>query len=468
MRVFFALLISLTATCWAYSTTTIISGNDSRYAGKEIVFLENTDPFTGKEHELGSAIVDSNGVFSIELDIIETKYIFSFQGNKKLHLFVEPGMKYNIILPEYVEYTQSDKLNPFFKYVEVHLATETFKEKDLNIQIRMFLDAYLPYFNKHIENAFTGFDFSQLDQDIEKMEKPFTKSKNKYFNEFRDYKYGMLRFLAYQHKSKFISNEYFKDRPVLINNPAYLDLFNKVYTGYFSHFVRADKENKLVNALSKEKTFTSLSNALSGDEVLQPNELLNLVALKCLYEEFYDDNYSRNSMLEVLKSFLTGDAPEYQKKIARNIIDEVTRLLVGFEPPKFELYDVDSNLVSIENYRGKFVYLNFCSCFSYSCLNEFAQLQLLYEKHKEYLEIVSIVIDDDVQVMKDFVQRSGYTWTFLHFGNQPTILKEYDIRIFPTYYLIDNEGKLVQSPAATPNEAFEGRLFKELRAKGIL
>jgi thioredoxin-related protein len=95
-------------------------------------------------------------------------------------------------------------------------------------------------------------------------------------------------------------------------------------------------------------------------------------------------------------------------------------------------------------------------------------LQKLYEKHNKYLEIVTIIVDEDVELMKDFVNRSGYSWTFLHFDMQPEILQEYDVRTFPTYFLIDNQGKLAMSPAPSPAEEFEGRLFKELRAKGVL
>lgn len=446
----------------------IITGTHSAYANKEIVFLHYADPFTGMEEVVTKTTFDSTGTFSVNIETGETKYIYACLGNKKVYLYIEPGKEYNVILPEFVALTQADKLNPFFKHIDVHLATKVFDQKELNVQIRMFMDAYQPYFNKHIEKVFTDIDFAQLDKDIEKMNKPFSKSANEFFNNFREYKYGMLRFLAYQHKSKAISDQYFKGREVLYYNPAYTDLFNEVYQKYFMHFSRADKEKKLANALSNEKTFDALRDALAIDEVLQPDELINLVALKCLHDEFYDDNYSRGAMLEVLNTFIDSQAPQIQIEYAQNIIQKVTRLLVGYLPPEFKLYDIDSNLVTLEKYKGKFVYLNFCSCFSYSCLNEFTQLQQLFEKHNKYLEIVSIVIDDDVQVMKDFVTRSGYSWTFLHFGNQPGILKEYDVRIFPTYYLIDHEGKLAMSPAVTPNEAFEGRLFKELRAKGIL
>jgi hypothetical protein len=56
----------------------------------------------------------------------------------------------------------------------------------------------------------------------------------------------------------------------------------------------------------------------------------------------------------------------------------------------------------------------------------------------------------------------------LHYGNQSSIIREYDIRAFPTYYLIDRNGKLAISPAPSPAEEFEARFFKLLREKGDL
>ena len=156
------------------------------------------------------------------------------------------------------------------------------------------------------------------------------------------------------------------------------------------------------------------------------------------------------------------------KEIAVSIRNKVTRLLVGFEPPEFELYDQDSNLVSLEDFRGKYVYLNFCSCFSYTCMNEFKLLAALYEKHGDILEIVTVIFDNDPDVISSFLERSQYQWKFLHYANQSAIIRDYDIRAFPTYYLIDREGKLAISPAPGPGEEFEAHLFKLLRSRGEL
>lgn len=445
-----------------------ISGTDTNYAGMEIIWLHSADPITGTETEISRAVVGTDGKFVFDLPVSEITYLFAYLGTDKVFLFVEPEKHYEVVLPLLRPKTRSDKLNPFFRYTEAHLGIINAKSDDLNIQIRMFDDGFYPFYLKHSEKVFSNdVEFLQLDKDIEQLDKPFAKSTHPFFNDYRHYKYGMLRFVAYQHKSKSISDAYFKNQPFLANNPAYIELFNLVYDSYFDYFSRTE-EGKLLAPAIQSKSYSAVIEVLEKDEVLQPAVLLNMVLLKSLHSEFYDDNFSRSGMLILLDSLIVLTDNETIKFTARQVYNKVTRLMAGYTPPAFALYDTDSNLVTLEKWKGKFVYLNFCSCFSYTCLNEFVMLQNLYNKHQQYLEIVTIVIDDDVQVVKDFLNRSGYQWTFLHFDNQPDILQQYDVRAFPTYYLVDNEGKLSISPAPAPADEFEGRLFKILQAKGIL
>jgi thiol-disulfide isomerase/thioredoxin len=152
--------------------------------------------------------------------------------------------------------------------------------------------------------------------------------------------------------------------------------------------------------------------------------------------------------------------------IAENIRQKVTRLLPGFVPSPFELYTVNDELVSLSKFEGKYVYLNFCTTTSYSCLQEFPLLEKIYEKYKDKLEIVTIAVDTDINDLKHFLGQNKYKWTFLHYGNKPDIVKDFDIRAYPTYFLVGPDKRLVISPAQSPNENFEQLFFKLLRSKG--
>ncbi|MBN1951419.1 MAG: TlpA family protein disulfide reductase [Bacteroidales bacterium] len=445
----------------------ILSGEAPDYAGTDIVFLKYSDQISGSESVVSKVQVLADGTFSATFHLDRTEYVFSYLGVYKVYLYAEPGSSYHVLLPPREDKEPGDFLNPYFEPVLVHLATAEYQKDELNTLIRMFDDAFLPYYNKHIVAIAKQADFTDLNNNIEQMEKPFSKGGNDYFNNYRLYKYALLRHLAYQQRSRYISDEYFKGRDILVNNTSYMELFNQVYDKYFHYFSRTEQGSYLGKAIQSQ-SFDSLRMVLASDEVLGSGNLPDLVLLKSLHDEFYDDNYSRSSLLVILDDYIEHCPVEDLKTYALSIRNKVTRLLAGFSPPSFALYDRDSNLLTLEDLHGKYVYLNFCSCFSYSCMNEFKLLENLYEKHHELLEIVTVIIDNDPDVINSFLQRSNYKWKFLHYGNQSTIIREYDVRAFPSYYLIDSEGKLAISPAPSPGEDFEAHLFKLLRSRGEL
>jgi len=234
-------------------TNVRIFGQDTSYAAVNIEFLRYSDQITNTEVVLNKCTVADDGSFNIQFQMEETTFVFAYIGIYKVHLYATPESSYKIILPQRQDKEPQDFLNPYFSPVIVHLATENFYEDELNMQIRMFNDAFLPYYNKHIMAIREKDDFEQLDKDIARMEKPFSSSGNDFFNNYRKYRYGLLRHLAYQQKSKSISDEYFKDQPILINNPAYMELFNRVYDNYFQHFSRTAEGKDLGNIISSQK-----------------------------------------------------------------------------------------------------------------------------------------------------------------------------------------------------------------------
>jgi peroxiredoxin len=459
-----SLLVIITGRIYAANEVTI-TGRDTSYAGEVIVFNKYSDRLTNSEIELSKCTVGKDGSFMLSFRIDEITFIYANIGAYKVHLYAEPGKTYEIVLPQKQDKTSEDFLNPYYDPTVVHLGTVQYDENELNILIRMFNDAFQPYYNKHIIDVREKNDFSQLDKDIARLDKPFSSSNNRFFNDYRKYRYGLLRYLAYQQKSKSISDEYFKEQPVLYNNPAYMELFSQVYDKYFYHFSQTAVGKQLGNNITTSD-LSGLRKTLASDDVIGKYELLNLVILKGLYDEFYDDNYSRSALLAIVDSFITGEQNPHLKQIAQSIRKQTTRLLVGYEPPEFELYDRDSNLVSLKNFKGKYVYLNFCSCYSYTCLNEFSMLSMLNQKYSDRLEIITVIVDNDVNVLNSYLSRSKYNWKFLYYGHQSFIIQDYDIRAFPTYYLIDPEGKLAISPAPSPGEEFEARFFAILRSRG--
>jgi len=389
-----------------FSRQVDITGIAPSYAGTEIDFYTYENYVSMSEEKLASCTVDSTGNFSVHFDLTDTRKVFSHLGIYMAYFYAEPGHSYSLVLPEREDKTMSQKLNPYFQETPYHLGLENTNQQELNFQIVMFNDYYEPYYNKFAYNINSRSSKAEIDSMLNIFEKPFLKSSNEFFSNYRRYKIGLLKNVAFQQQSRSISSEYFANQPVLYDNPAYMELFNLTYKEYFRHFGRTDYGKKIYTDIDEKKCFHCLDESLAQDDVLTDDTLREFVILKNLYDEFYKDQFSRSAMLDILDTLIMDTPIPRHRGIGETIRDKVTKLLVGHAPPAFSLYNRDSTLVSLSDFKGQYVYLNFCICLTYSCIKEFEQLKILNKQHGDKLKIVTITFDENFSSMVNFLKKN--------------------------------------------------------------
>lgn len=448
-----------------HSQTAVVKGVAAEYAGAELVFNRYTDYISYTEVEAGRAMIGEDGRFEIKMEVDNITFVFSSIGVYRAYLFIQPGKIHHIVLPEKRDKTTTEKINPFFEEIYVHLAVENEDETGINQLISRFDFEYDNLFTEVLRGTVDVSSSGTLDSLINELEMNFEeKSGNDFFDAYRTYRYGFLRHVSMQKRSRSISDGLFLNRPVLYNNPAYMELFNQIYTKYFLFFGRTREGRRIYDDIGKYQSLSRLKKTLSSDDVLKDETLQEFVILKGLHDGFYSADFSRKNLLTILDSLALQTRTPQHALIATNIRTKVTRLMVGYEPPAFSLKDKDGNVITLKDFKGRYVYLNFCTPASYSCLSEFENLKWLADKHRDYLEIVTILIDENYESMQEFLKIRPYKWTFLFYGDQPGVAKDYDVRTFPTYYLVDRNGRLILSPAPSPSENFENSLFRIMRA----
>jgi peroxiredoxin len=446
----------------------IITGRAKSYAATKLEFTRIADWITGGEEMVGACVVSDSGVFRMSFNLSSTQQILLHLGVYLGYFYAEPGKTYELVLPEKVDKKPEDQLNPYFKPEEIHLGLINFNQDELNMRIMMFEDAYVPYYEKHVSHIYSKMDIQKLETDIQNMEAPFQKHPGEFFTEFRRYRYGMLKLFANQQKVQSLSDEFFNNQPVLYHNPAYADLFNQVYGKYFVFYGRSEQGRQIYNDINQLGSYTALLATLSKNTNFSNDTLKELIILKQVHDEFYSNQFSRKGLLSILDTLMLKTQIPVHRQIGTSIKQKITQLLAGYEPPAFELIDTDGNIIRLEDFKGKYVYLNFCTCQSYTCLNEFNSLAVLNAKYAGKLILLTIATDPMDEVLRQFLAKNKYSWKFLLYDRQPDVLKEYDIRAFPTYFLIGPDGKLILSPAPSPSEDFESKLFEVMKARGDL
>ncbi len=115
---------------------------------------------------------------------------------------------------------------------------------------------------------------------------------------------------------------------------------------------------------------------------------------------------------------------------------------VGDVAPNFTLTTLDGKQVSLSDYRGKPVMLNFWYATCPGCLAEIPGMQQFYASQRaagKDLVILGINSVDDAQSARQFVQQEGMTYAIV-MDNGGQVATLYSLTATPTSYFIDRQG----------------------------
>ena len=117
--------------------------------------------------------------------------------------------------------------------------------------------------------------------------------------------------------------------------------------------------------------------------------------------------------------------------------------LVGKKAIDFNMKDLDGNDLSLEQYRGKVVLLDFWAVWCGPCIAEMPNVKQVYDKYKdENFQIIGISLDESRDTLVGYLEKEGITWPQFFDGNgwKNQVAKMYGINSIPRMYLIDGEG----------------------------
>jgi len=222
---------------------------------------------------------------------------------------------------------------------------------------------------------------------------------------------------------------------------------------------------RIFSDIAYAKSPILVKQTFSNNMVLLNDTLQEMVLLKGLHDAFYSNDFPLQSMLITLDSVSISSPVQTHSEIAQHIKKKVLQARVGFDAPSFELKDTSGVIQSNRSFLSNYVYLNFISLESFACQQELELMKALHTKHKDDLKLVSISIDDDLDKVKAYFKKYNYNWTLLADDSKQSTAAKYKVKAYPTYYLINPEGKLTMSPAPGPGENFEWYFFNILLSK---
>ncbi len=117
----------------------------------------------------------------------------------------------------------------------------------------------------------------------------------------------------------------------------------------------------------------------------------------------------------------------------------------AYKAMDFNAYDSNGRRISLEKFKGKFIFLDFWATWCGPCRIELPNLLKLNNNiTKKDLVIISISLDKDESNVRKFIKDMDMNWIHIvDYSTASEIANLYSISAIPTNYLIDREGRII-------------------------
>ena len=412
------------------------------------------DYISYKEKELANSTLDPKGNFNLNFSVSQPTYIFLMIDNARADMVVEPGKTYNINFLK----KDSDAVNTLSVSVPVEIEFNNSDRNELNALMADFssrYEAFLEY-NRALIAKKDPAIFGRIDTMQTLSKEKYSAYKNAYLNNYIGYTFASLADnITLKEKTKMMK-KYIAGKPLQLNNYDYMAFVNQFLSITADHL---SSSNGMSNEIDNSQSFSSAMNYIKLKTSFS-DTLGEVLLLKTLSQSLRFPAYKTNAVLIVLDQAAKECKSTENRRSAENIKKKLSVMNVGKPAPALSFQDKDGKTVSLADFKGKYVYLNFWASWCSSCTQEMMLIPDLKKQYGGKIIFVSISVDKKIDAMKNFLKKNpkldadkvGPGWSFLYCDNYKKAKEDFNVLTVPTYYLIDPKGNVMRSPAVNPGE----------------
>lgn len=452
---FFALLIIAPVALFAQKVT--ISGQAQGRVFEQVRVKVYADQFSHLKKTIAQTLTDETGNFSLSFNYNKTNYAWLSVELLDGEFYLKPGASYRFdVFPDTAKKgSVYDQLPLQFNMVA--------NDSGLNDNLQQFNVLYNTFVVNHFDEIYRNRDLAVIFQLRKKVEEQFAGIDNPYFNTYVKYSMAQLEWVSKKKSTKTIVKQYFVNKPVYYNNIQYTDFFHDVFKEYVVRQFYGRYFNQLVEAvhggsLSGFKAVFLKDSLLAGD-----NKLMELVMMQTAAGYYGNPDFSKEGVVKILQQIKKQSNNPLNSKIAGNYILRLTRLSSGTPAPDFQLPVSSGKMLSPKDFKGQVVIFDFMKADCHVCLAHLDFLKDLASRMGSKLKIVMLVYGSHPEKIKLLLKKQNLDWPVLYVGKRIDVLDAYEVKIFPTYIILNPDATIAIAPASMADENLENEVNHVLR-----
>lgn len=134
--------------------------------------------------------------------------------------------------------------------------------------------------------------------------------------------------------------------------------------------------------------------------------------------------------------------------------------LVGNQAISWELKDIKNRKIRSDSYKGKPMFIEVWSSECNHCISSFPAIKEIHEIYGESIHVITINMDYDLMKTKQAIQKYQLPFTVLQ--GDAAFYRDYLIRSFPSYFVIDKEGEILLHERGAIKNVAKTRLYQIL------
>ncbi|WP_114777697.1 TlpA family protein disulfide reductase [Botryobacter ruber] len=451
VSLFLLLALLLTTNGLLAQSKVVITGKVTKPLSEYVTVVTYPSPFVPEEVE--NEVELQGEQFRLEIPVSKAMVAELVHGDEVVPVYLEPGFELNLSF-------NGGKFLKTIKY-EGKGANEN---NYLAQSVRRFseIEEYqvLPDNVKLREGEFIEFlDYRKNDQEnfLEKFtaKAPVSATFKSFAQAEIDFAYADDRITYFDIREQVIRTEgrltpspsYFKyletldmQRQTNLLSPAFTS-FLRNYTTYYTKAAGIQETNKeyyITGYNQAKKKLTAEVQALALAQVLRQS--LQKGHLK----------YSEEMLRDFLAINKHPEAADYLQKL----YDKNKDFAIGSPAPNFKLTNANGDTVALSDFKGKVIYLSFWRSDCGLCLIDLPHLQDLTSRlENESLVFLNVSMDEDAAAWRNAVAKKRLQGVQLHMKEMDAdLVKRYELKNVPAYFLIDEEGNLITAKPRRPND----------------